>query len=156
MPLMRSEILTAVLMKVQVFGMIRRNCIYQSIRRELAEDFFLWKAPQQMLRTHRSLETYCATLWWRWLVLFSFFQVMEHRWNETDRGKPKYSGKTCPSATLSTTNPTWTDPGSNPDFRGERPASHGTASWRLECSSSERQERIRNKMRKKITRQWAS
>jgi hypothetical protein len=39
--------------------------------------------------------------------------------------------KTCPSATLSTTNPTWTDPGSNPDLRGERPAtnrlSHGTA-----------------------------
>jgi hypothetical protein len=25
--------------------------------------------------------------------LFSFFQVMEHRWNETDRGKPKYSGE---------------------------------------------------------------
>jgi hypothetical protein len=24
---------------------------------------------------------------------FSFFQVMEHRWNEIDRGKPKYSGK---------------------------------------------------------------
>jgi hypothetical protein len=41
-------------------------------------------------------------------------------------------GKTCPSATLSTTNPTWTDPGSNPGLRGERPAtnrlSHGTAS----------------------------
>jgi hypothetical protein len=36
--------------------------------------------------------------------------------------------KTCPSATLSTTNPTWIDPG----LRGERPAtndlSHGTAS----------------------------
>jgi hypothetical protein len=28
---------------------------------------------------------------------------------------------TCPSATLSTTNPTWTDPGSNPDLRGGRP-----------------------------------
>ena len=27
-------------------------------------------------------------------------------------------GKTCPSATLSTTNPTWTDPGSNPGPRG--------------------------------------
>jgi hypothetical protein len=27
---------------------------------------------------------------------FSFFQVMEHRWNETDRGKPKYSGKNLP------------------------------------------------------------
>jgi hypothetical protein len=40
-------------------------------------------------------------------------------------------GKTCPSATLSTTNPTWTDPGSKPDLRGGRPAtnrlSHGTA-----------------------------
>jgi hypothetical protein len=40
-------------------------------------------------------------------------------------------GKSCPSATLSTTNPTWTDPGSNPCLRGGRPAanrlSHGTA-----------------------------
>jgi hypothetical protein len=40
-------------------------------------------------------------------------------------------GKTCHSVTLSTTNPTWTDPGSNPGIRGERPAtnrlSHGTA-----------------------------
>jgi hypothetical protein len=39
--------------------------------------------------------------------------------------------KTCPSATLSTTNPTWTDPGSSPGPRGQRPAtnrlSHGTA-----------------------------
>jgi hypothetical protein len=40
-------------------------------------------------------------------------------------------GKTCPRATLSTTNPTWTDPGSNPGLRGGRPAanrlSHGRA-----------------------------
>jgi hypothetical protein len=40
--------------------------------------------------------------------------------------------KTCPSATLSTTNPTWIDPGANPDLRSERPAtndlSHCTAS----------------------------
>jgi hypothetical protein len=40
-------------------------------------------------------------------------------------------GKTCPSATFSTTNPTWTDPGSKPGLRGGRPAtnrlSHGTA-----------------------------
>jgi hypothetical protein len=27
------------------------------------------------------------------------------------QGKPKYSEKTCPSATLSTTNPTWPDLG---------------------------------------------
>jgi hypothetical protein len=40
-------------------------------------------------------------------------------------------GKTCPSSNLSTTNPTWTDPGSNPGLRSGRPAanrvSHGTA-----------------------------
>jgi hypothetical protein len=40
-------------------------------------------------------------------------------------------GKTCPSATLFTTNSTWTDPGSNPGLCGEMPAtnrlSHGTA-----------------------------
>jgi hypothetical protein len=40
-------------------------------------------------------------------------------------------GKICPSAPLSTTDPTWTDPGSNPGLRGERPATnrlnHGTA-----------------------------
>jgi hypothetical protein len=40
-------------------------------------------------------------------------------------------GKTRPSATLPTTNPTWTDPGLNPGLRGGRPAanrlSHGTA-----------------------------
>jgi hypothetical protein len=39
-------------------------------------------------------------------------------------------GKTCPSATLPTTNPTWTDPGSNTGLRGGRPAakrlSHAT------------------------------
>jgi hypothetical protein len=27
------------------------------------------------------------------IIFFSFFRVMEHRWNETDRRKPKYSGK---------------------------------------------------------------
>jgi hypothetical protein len=30
------------------------------------------------------------------ISLFSFFFVMEHRWNEIDRGKPKYSGKNLP------------------------------------------------------------
>ena len=39
--------------------------------------------------------------------------------------------KTCPSATLSTTNQTWADPKSNPGLRGERPStnhlSYGTA-----------------------------
>jgi hypothetical protein len=57
---------------------------------------------------------------------------MENRWNETDRRKNEALGeKTCPSATLSTTNPTWTDPGSNLGHRGGKPAtnrlSNGTA-----------------------------
>jgi hypothetical protein len=40
-------------------------------------------------------------------------------------------GKNCPSASLSTTNPTLTDPGSNKGLHVERPATnrlrHGTA-----------------------------
>jgi hypothetical protein len=27
------------------------------------------------------------------MIIFVLFLIMEHRWNETDRGKPKYSGK---------------------------------------------------------------
>jgi hypothetical protein len=50
-----------------------------------------------------------------------------------DRGKPKNSEKICPIATLSTTNPTWTDLGANMSLCGERPAtnrlSHDTALW---------------------------
>jgi hypothetical protein len=46
-------------------------------------------------------------------------------------GETEVLGETLPSATLSTTNPTWIDPGANPGLRGERPAtnrlSHGTA-----------------------------
>jgi hypothetical protein len=53
-------------------------------------------------------------------------------WNEDWQGKPKYSEKICPSATLSTTNTTWPDPGSNPGRRGGKPAtnclSYGAAS----------------------------
>jgi hypothetical protein len=45
--------------------------------------------------------------------------------------KRRIRRKSYPSATLSITNPTWTDPGVNPDLHGERPAtnrlSHGTA-----------------------------
>jgi hypothetical protein len=32
--------------------------------------------------------------------------------------------KTCPSTILSTTKPTWIDPGTNPCLRGERPATN--------------------------------
>jgi hypothetical protein len=66
------------------------------------------RAPRQMLRRHRSLEADCATLWRRWLYFFSIFLVNEHRWNESVRGNRSTCGKTRASATLSTTNPTWT------------------------------------------------
>jgi hypothetical protein len=42
----------------------------------------------------------------------------------TSFGKPKYSEKTCPSATLSTTNSTWLDPVLNPGRRGGKPATN--------------------------------
>jgi hypothetical protein len=61
-------------------------------------------------------------LWWWWRIW----------WNEDWRRKPKYWEKPFPSATLSTTNPTWPDPGSNPGRRGGKPAtnrlSYGAAS----------------------------
>jgi hypothetical protein len=50
---------------------------------------------------------------------------------EWNRQMQKYQGETCPSATLCTINATWTDPGSKPGLRGDRPAanrlSHGAA-----------------------------
>jgi hypothetical protein len=68
---------------------------------------------------------------------YQVLQVMGHQWNEIDRGKPTTRRKTCPSATLSTTNPTWTDPGSKPGLRSGRPAtnrlSHDTAILTLTC-----------------------
>jgi hypothetical protein len=61
---------------------------------------------------HRGyLLSYCACLGWLW-----GWRII--RWNEDWQGKQKYSEKTCPSATSSTTNPTWPDPGSNPGRRG--------------------------------------
>jgi hypothetical protein len=46
-------------------------------------------------------------------------------------GETEVLGENLPSATLSTTNPTWPEPCSNPDRRGEKPAtnrlSYGTA-----------------------------
>jgi len=46
---------------------------------------------------------------------------MEQWWNDTDKGKLKYSGNPCPWFTVSITNLTWTDLGSNPGLRGEKP-----------------------------------
>jgi hypothetical protein len=85
-----------------------------------------------MLRTHRSFEGLLCHPCDEDDEVFSAFPV---QWST---GEMKLTGKnrstrkkTCSSATLSITNPTWTDPGSNPALRGERTAtnrvSHGTA-----------------------------
>jgi hypothetical protein len=48
-----------------------------------------------MLRTHRSLEGLLCNPVRKMMKMrvFLLFISMEHRWNEIDRGKPKYSGK---------------------------------------------------------------
>ena len=43
----------------------------------------------------------------------------------TDRGKTSTSRETCASATLSTTDPTWTGLELNQDLRGKRPTTTG-------------------------------
>jgi hypothetical protein len=67
---------------------------------------------------------YCTCPGWLW-----WWRIC---WNEDSQGKPKYSEETCPSATSSTTNPTWPDPGLNPGRRGGKSAtnrlSYGTVS----------------------------
>jgi len=46
---------------------------------------------------------------------------MEHWWNGTERGELKYWDRSCHSASMSNTNLTWTNLGSNTKFRGDRP-----------------------------------
>jgi hypothetical protein len=67
-------------------------------------------------------------------LLFIPRAIYEHGgkwWNDIDRENGRTRRKPCPSATLSTTNPTWTDPGMNPGLHGENLVtnhlSHGTA-----------------------------
>jgi hypothetical protein len=54
--------------------------------------------------------------WWWWM--------WSNWWNENWQGKPKYSEKTYPSATSSTTDPTWLDLGSNLGRCGGKPAAN--------------------------------
>jgi hypothetical protein len=66
----------------------------------------------------------------RKVIIFLFFPLMEHRWNETDRGKPKYSEKNLSQCQFfhQKSHMDWS--GIEPGLRGERPAnnrfSHGT------------------------------
>jgi hypothetical protein len=55
--------------------------------------------------------------WWLW----------SRGWNEDWQGKPKYSEKTCPSATYSTTNPSWPNPGRRDGKPATNRLSYGAA-----------------------------
>jgi hypothetical protein len=69
-------------------------------------------SPNWVHSARRSLLASCTCPGWRiWC-------------NEDWQEKPKCSEKTCLSVTLSTTNPTWPDPGTNPGLRGEKPATN--------------------------------
>jgi hypothetical protein len=61
--------------------------------------------------------------WWVWST----------QWN-AGQGKSKYSEKTCPSASLSATNTTWPDPGSNLGRRGGKPATNRLRYGTVLCS----------------------
>jgi hypothetical protein len=51
------------------------------------------------------------------------YEQEEPRWNDIERGnrKKKLEEKTCSSAILPTTYPTWTDQETDRSFRGDRP-----------------------------------
>jgi hypothetical protein len=57
------------------------------------------------------------------------WRMWSSQWNENLQGKPKYSEKTCSSTTLSTSNTTWPDLGSNPDRHGGKPATNRLSQW---------------------------
>jgi hypothetical protein len=99
----------------------------QNIRRNLHNFFFSFLCGVRLspLGTSTTVCPIVPTPDNRWCWMCSI------RWNENWQGNPMYSENTCPNATLSTTNPTWPDLGSNPGHRCRKPAtnrlSYGTA-----------------------------
>jgi hypothetical protein len=59
------------------------------------------------------------------LLLTPGDECAEPWWNDADRGNQRTRRNTCPSATLSTTNPTC-DSGANPSLQGDRRLRTGT------------------------------
>jgi hypothetical protein len=90
---------------------IRINC--NRISEGLLYFFYSWGGA----RRHHCWAYFTGPRWWWWWVWSSW-------WNEFYQGRPKYSEKTCPSATLSTTNPTCPNLWSNPAHCGGKPATN--------------------------------
>jgi hypothetical protein len=84
--------------------------------------FFSWGEAESTWYCGNCL-AYCTASNDKWL--------RSNRWNANLQGKLKYSEKTCSSATLSTTNPIWSNQGSKTGRRYGTPAtnclSYGTA-----------------------------
>jgi hypothetical protein len=109
----RSEFLSTIYIKNPTAWYESTNIFWTSSL--TSTPFFIWFVRLLALRP---LLAYCASLGWQWRWLWG------SRWNVDWQGKPKYSEKTCPSATFSTTNATWLDPGLNPGRRGGKPATN--------------------------------
>jgi hypothetical protein len=48
------------------------------------------------------------------------YELLELWWNDADKENRRTLSETCPSAILSITNPTWTDPGTYQSLHSER------------------------------------
>jgi hypothetical protein len=106
---------------------LRVRCLPLIPRRDKRKSLLIWSVPYRRFFFIASgvglSPLYCGHFWpivpdpdnrWWWL--------WSNWWNEDWQGKPKCSEKPCPSATFSTINSTWPDPGSNPGRRGGKPA----------------------------------
>jgi hypothetical protein len=112
-----------------LYGYIIIPELYWTSRSKFIFNFFLIRIVGGGVQTRSTRHVghwmaYCTCPGWLW-----WWRIW---WNEDWKKKPKYSEKTCSSATLSTTNPTWPGPGLNPGRRGGKPAtnrlSYGAAS----------------------------
>jgi hypothetical protein len=97
-------------------------------------------------------ERQAAPRWWVWTA------TVEWYW----QGKNENSDRNLPRATVSTTTPTWIEPGANPGLRGEGPAmarqsrcthTDTTAVWRQVGSVMDKQFVMDQKRRRSTGRQ---
>jgi hypothetical protein len=97
----------------------------------LSTDFFFFLVSMGGVRPSPLGTSAAVGLLYQPSMMMIMEQLVEWDW----QGKPKYSEKTCLSATSSTTNLTWPDLGSNPGRRDGKPAtnrlSYGTAFHRV-------------------------
>ena len=106
------------------------SCHWFAIRPCWGSSFFVVKGPAaEATDAPQPWVSLCNTV----IKMISFIVYFpcngaQVEWNW--HGKTEVFGeKTCPSASLSTTNPTWTDPGSNTGLCGERPATNSPEPW---------------------------